>query len=475
MGKRKHTNDEIKEFFNNHGFEWVDGNYINSKSKLTLKDKSKYLYYACHADVNQGYIPELFHKSNPYTIKNLELYIKLNNIKLRLLSTKYISAKDKLILIDNDGYLYYGNLQQIRSLSPMNKFDISNIFTLKNIELWLKLNNKQFVLVDNQIYNGDRKYLKWQCLKDGCEEIFDARWNDIISNRNCPFCRGLKVGLSNCLATLNPKLASEWHPTKNGDLTPYDVTLGSSNIDVWWKCTNNPKHEWVKDVYSRNIGVGCPYCRGFYASEDYNLLLNNPELCKEWDYNTNDKRPEEYSPISGEKVNWICKECSCEWNAKISSRNGTVKSGCPECNKSKGEKKCKEIFDLKNISYIPQKEFDGLLGLGGGNLSYDFYILKYNLLVEYQGEYHDQIIKYKNESIETSKERFNRQQEHDKRKKEYAKENKYNFLEIWYWDFNNIEGIITSEIHNIETTKISANTTIESSKNVANAKDKEML
>ena len=29
------------------------------------------------------------------------------------------------------------------------------------------------------------------------------------------------------LAELNPALAKQWHPTKNGKLTPYDVTPGS--------------------------------------------------------------------------------------------------------------------------------------------------------------------------------------------------------------------------------------------------------
>lgn len=34
------------------------------------------------------------------------------------------------------------------------------------------------------------------------------------------------------LATVNPKLAAEWHPTKNGDLSPDQVTAGSGK-KVW--------------------------------------------------------------------------------------------------------------------------------------------------------------------------------------------------------------------------------------------------
>ena len=31
------------------------------------------------------------------------------------------------------------------------------------------------------------------------------------------------------------ELLKEFHPTKNGDLTPFDVTAGSG-IEIWWKC-----------------------------------------------------------------------------------------------------------------------------------------------------------------------------------------------------------------------------------------------
>ena len=47
-----------------------------------------------------------------------------------------------------------------------------------------------------------------------------------------------------------------------------------------------------------------------------------------------------------------------------------------------------------------------------------------------------------------SKEDFNKQQEHDRRKKEYAKYNNIKLLEIWYWDFDNIEEILHKQIKN---------------------------
>lgn len=55
-----------------------------------------------------------------------------------------------------------------------------------------------------------------------------------------------------------------------------------------------------------------------------------PELVKEWDYDKNDKGPEEYGYGSDKKVWWICKY-GHNHEMRISSR---VKRGCPICNKS---------------------------------------------------------------------------------------------------------------------------------------------
>jgi len=52
--------------------------------------------------------------------------------------------------------------------------------------------------------------------------------------------------------TLNPKLAKEWHPTKNGSLKPDDVTA-YSNKRVWWKSGDN---EWMDTIEHRSYGRG---------------------------------------------------------------------------------------------------------------------------------------------------------------------------------------------------------------------------
>jgi len=373
----------------------------------------------------------------------------MGKIKYSLEETQYIVNKygynlisiedNKLNLIDNEGYEYLINIYTFIHKHNPEKFHKTNPYTIQNIKLWCKSNNKLFELISD-IYEGNKKLLKWKCLKEDCLEEFENNWNNIYTGNGCGFCNGKQVSKSNCLATKNSVLAKEWHPTKNVDLTPYDVTA-NSNKKVWWQCSKNPKHVWKAIINNRVKGNECPYCSGRYPSEEYNLLIVNPELCEDWNYNKNKKKPEEYTPSTIKKVWWKCKECDHEWEATINNRNNGT--GCPQCNESKGEKKISQYLIKDIIFYLSQKTFDGLVGVGGGLLSYDFYIPKLNLLIEYQGEQHERYIP----GFHKSKKDFLKQKEHDRRKKEYAEQNGYNFLEIWYWDFDNIEEILENELN----------------------------
>ena len=115
--------------------------------------------------------------------------------------------------------------------------------------------------------------------------------------------------------------------------------------------------------------------------------------------------------------------------------------GCPECSKSLGEDAISRFLNKNEIKYEYQVRYEGLLGINGRELSYDFFLPEYNLLIEYQGEYHDG----KNIRNQTS-EKLKSQKEHDKRKRKYAKENNIDLLEIWYWDYKNIDTILNNKL-----------------------------
>ena len=159
-------------------------------------------------------------------------------------------------------------------------------------------------------------------------------WQAVISHRTdgqgCPICSNHKL-LSgfNDLATKYPNLATEWHPVKNGQLTPRDV-FPMSNKKVWWlgKCG----HEWQVAISCRTKGNnGCPICSGYIIEPGINDLQTiNPELASEWDYKKNSGlSPANVSPNAHKKVWWICPQCGNQWSADIHHRNTGV--GCPVC------------------------------------------------------------------------------------------------------------------------------------------------
>ncbi len=190
---------------------------------------------------------------------------------------------------------------------------------------WHPTNNGD--LTPQQVVAGSGKKYWWLCEK-GHE--WQTRAVHRLRGHGCEYCTGrLPIPGENDLETLNPALAREWHPTKNGDLTPREVTFGSSKR-AWWLCEKG--HEWISIISHRSKGSGCPTCAGKIAVAGFNDLESlNPELATEWHPTKNgDLTPDGIVVSSNRRAWWLCKE-GHEWNAVISSRN--YGNGCRQCAK----------------------------------------------------------------------------------------------------------------------------------------------
>jgi very-short-patch-repair endonuclease len=175
--------------------------------------------------------------------------------------------------------------------------------------------------------HGSNKKVWWKC-ENNHEWL--SQINDRTRGKGCPFCSGVKVDISNCLATLYPELVKEWHYEKNKDLSPNHVTSVSGK-KVWWKCEKG--HEWQAVVASRSTrGHGCPFCSGRLASPDNNLAVKRPDLIREWNSIKNGKLTAfDVLPNSAKKVWWKC-EKGHEWLStiyKVYKRKGNTR--CPVC------------------------------------------------------------------------------------------------------------------------------------------------
>ena len=136
-----------------------------------------------------------------------------------------------------------------------------------------------------------------------------------------------------------------------------------------------------------------------------------------------------------------CLKCGHIWSPIASSL--LCGYGCPCCKRSKGEEKIEKYLINSGIKFESQKKFSNLRNTLP--LSYDFYLPEYNTLIEYQGQFHDG-----STSMVLKEKYFDKQQKNDKLKRDYAKDNGYNLLEIWYYDFDNTENIIDKFIYNLK-------------------------
>eukprot|EP01083_Nonionella_stella_P066419 174908_1 len=153
----------------------------------------------------------------------------------------------------------------------------------------------------------------WQCAVQK-----DHVWKTKIQNRvyarsGCPYCRGVKA-----LSVVNPKLASEWHPTKNGSKLPSDSL--SRQTKVWWRCTQNPEeHVWETSIW-RRLENGCPFCRG-RRTDSKSAFKVRPDLRNQWHPTLNQLDPDSLLPKSNRPVWWRCPRCrDFSWCSSMRSR-----------------------------------------------------------------------------------------------------------------------------------------------------------
>lgn len=249
-------------------------------------------------------------------------------------------------------------------------------------EEWDFEKNEQFGLDIYEVTKGQKVKPWWKCKNSKCNGSYQARPTDKINkNSGCPYCSGSRANNRNSLASLNPELASQWHPTLNGDLTPERVVTGSHQ-KVWWIC--NLGHEFDCIIRDRvNKGINCQYCSGRKVLKGYNdISTTHPQY---YDIMLNKEEAYKNTYGSHQRVDWKCPDCNHIIKNKVIKT--VIRSGlsCPVCSdgKSYPEKVMHNLLLSLNINFKPQKKFNW----SDGKI-YDFYLPEYNLIIETHGKQH---------------------------------------------------------------------------------------
>lgn len=376
----------------------------------------------------------------------------IENKGYKLISTKYEGSDKKLITICPNGSIYkvtYNKFLQGRRCLCCRKKE-------KELEHKRKVNSTGEYLHIKSYFTGD-KLLNEKVAKTGYMEIKHLYCGNEyliktinfinIGNKCSKCCHKYENSFAYHIEVeLGEPLEKYWDFEKN-TVNPYHIYKNYKG-KVWIKCQNQEVNELnglAKKDYHGSYEVSClnfvsghrcGYCScakvHLYDSFGYH---NFNKCCNQW---INKKvSPYKVARNSHKKYEFICEECKHIWSVSLANASKGV--WCPRCMKSKGEKKIEHYLNKYNINYISQYTVDGLVGVGSGLLSYDFYLPKHNIFIEFHGKQHEEYVKGFHKDIDD----FQKQQEHDRRKREYARDK---LLVIWYYEFNNIEEILKQQL-----------------------------
>lgn len=309
-----------------------DGHFYHKNKRKDEEKATKFI------TANYNYISIREKGLSPLSVAGIKTFILDNNsdldIKLAIIDALHY-IKNSLgvsndILNSIDDLVYYLSYSENIKLDVLKCYEHNNNNTIILedypilFEEWDTNKNKGLSLSD---FNKSHFKAWWTC-KNG--HSWKAAIKDRVRGTGCPYCAGKKVCKDNSLETLKPELAKEWHPTKNEDLSPKNVTQWSDR-SVWWMCEKG--HEWESRISNRTKGNRCPFCSGKKVCDDNCLATLNPELAKEWHPTKNGElTPKDVTCGSNKKVWWMCKK-GHEWEAKINNRsNGR---NCPHCSGKK--------------------------------------------------------------------------------------------------------------------------------------------
>lgn len=159
----------------------------------------------------------------------------------------------------------------------------------------------------NEITRGYNNKVWWLCSKGHSYET--KPYNRTIGT-GCPVCANkVIVEGFNDLATTHPEVAAQWHPTRNGSLTPQKISSGYAK-KVWMLCVqeNHEVEVLIANCLLGNRIINCLYCSGKKVLPGFNdIATTNPEIVKYWHTTKNGSLlPSQVTKGSKNKIWWTC-------------------------------------------------------------------------------------------------------------------------------------------------------------------------
>lgn len=266
-------------------------------------------------------------------------------------------------------------------------------------------------------YVGGHSKTEYKCLR--CGKAFEAIPNNLLRGSGCPFCAGKR-------APYRDKFMRYFTKNTNGD---YEII----SKEVYYRKKIKIKHKTCGSIYEVRggdftQGRRCPICFGKNkkTTEEFSKEVSNTDS--------------EYaltSEYKNARTKVVITHLKCGSSYEVVPYAFLVGNRCPKCKESKGERAIRNWLEDRRISFVPQEPIK--YSDAKKALLLDFYVQ--GVAIEFDGEFH-----FKPMLHAGGEEGLRAQQERDAIKDKYCADNGIPLIRIPYWDFDNIDAILTEKL-----------------------------
>ena len=266
-----------------------------------------------------------------------------------------------------------------------------------------------------------------RCLDCGCR--IEVNTGELFRTRRKHICA--KCHYKRCDTLRNEKIIFERLTAKGHNSISFFIKerKGIRHHMVHFKCGNCGRINEKEVANFLRQKYNCGFCEGKKESKDTDTFI----------LELKERHGESLSLISeyvNAKTDVVIRCNNCNFIRKVKP-NAILSSGyCPKCNKiaSKGEQRIKTFLEKQDIEFQTQKYFsEWEIGIH----YFDFYIPKFNLVLEFNGRQHYEFVPY----FHKTEENFQYRLKKDEIKKEAALTHGLNYVSISY-HINDIEQIL---------------------------------
>ena len=295
------------------------------------------------------------------------------------------------------------------------------------------------LITDKQQIKNRESKIKYLCPKHG---IYETKLTSILQNKICYDCsresaskKRVETTLQKRQNVLYSRLIESCNEAGYKLLTTKNELTGYKQ-EIKYLC---PIHgEQTMKAGNLVSGKHCMQCRNDLSRElfqlDKDTVISRIEKCGGALLN-----PDDYINQDTKNLKILCPRCGNEFVTSLSNFTQHGGQVCKDCyrKESLGELKVRTYLEKHNISYIPQYWFPDCRDINP--LPFDFYLLDYNILIEFDGRQHFEETHYFNYS-------FNKNLLHDQIKNKYCFDNKIKLIRIPFFQINKVDEILEKEI-----------------------------